>query len=136
MTPVEKYIRDLLYIRRSGEAVKETSYYPPLSNLLNEIGKTLKPHVHCILNTKNRGAGIPDGGLFTGDQLRKEPDNDPLVSQLPARGVMEVKDTSQDVLQIAGSKQVLGYLDRYGQVLVTNYRDFLLLGRNTIIRTR
>jgi hypothetical protein len=70
MNPVETYIRELLEIRGSGEAVKETSYYPPLSQLFNEIGKTLKPRVRCIINPKNRGAGIPDGGLYTADQIR------------------------------------------------------------------
>jgi hypothetical protein len=36
----------------------------------------------------------------------------------------------EDVRQIATSKQVLQYLGRYGQVLVTNYRDFVLVGRD------
>ena len=44
---------------------------------------------------------------------------------------MEVKGTSDDVWQIARSAQVTRYLDTYGQVLVTNYRDFVLLGRDT-----
>ena len=70
MDPVETYTRELLDIHRSGQAVKETSYYGPLANLLNEIGRALKPRVHCIINIKNRGAGLPDGGLFTSDQLQ------------------------------------------------------------------
>src|SRR5947209_6629944 len=125
MNLLEKYIRELFDIRSTGEAVKETSYYPPLSHLLNEVGKTLKPQVRCIINIKNRGAGIPDGGLFTADQLRKETDNEPFIRQLPARGVIEVKGTSEDILQIANTEQVLRYLGKYGQVLVTNYRDFV-----------
>jgi hypothetical protein len=43
-------------------AVKETSYYGSLANLLNEIGKTLKPKVKCIINLQNQGAGLPDDG--------------------------------------------------------------------------
>ncbi len=129
MTPVETYFRELFDIRRSGEAVKETSYYPTLSHLLNEIGKVLKPRVRCIIHPKNRGAGIPDGGLYTADQLRKDFDDESLGSQLPARGVIEVKGTSEDILHLADSEQVTRYLDRYGQVLVTNYRDFVLVGR-------
>jgi hypothetical protein len=50
MNPVEIFFRDLNEIRSSGAAVKETSYYGPLANLLNEIGKTLKPKVRCIIN--------------------------------------------------------------------------------------
>lgn len=38
-------------IRLSGAATPETSYYPALSNLLNEVGKasSLKPRVRCVL---------------------------------------------------------------------------------------
>ena len=64
MNLLEEYLRELHEIRSSGSAVKETSYYPALSNLLNGIGKTLKPRVRCVINIKNRGAGIPDGGLY------------------------------------------------------------------------
>ena len=28
------------------------------------VGKGLSPAVTCVLTTKNRGAGVPDGGLF------------------------------------------------------------------------
>ncbi len=130
MDPVETYIGELFEIRRSGEAVKETSYYGALAQLFNEIGKTLKPRVRCIINIKNRGAGIPDGGFFTPDQFQKAAESEQFIKQIPARGVLEVKGTGEDVKQTAQSKQVLGYLSRYGQVLVTNYRDFMLIGRD------
>ncbi len=130
MNPVETYIRELLDIHRSGQAVKETSYYGPLANLFNEIGKTLKPRVRCIINIKNRGAGIPDGGFFTADQLQKASEAEQFISLIPARGVIEIKGTDEDVRRVATSEQVLRYLGRYGQVLVTNYRDFILVGRN------
>lgn len=129
MHPVEKYLRELHDIHRSGEAVKETSYYGPLSNLFNEIGKTLKPKVTCIINLKNRGAGIPDGGLFTADQLQHNTEGVPAIGQIPARGAIEIKGTDEDIQRIANSPQVARYLQRYGQVLVTNYRSFLLLGQ-------
>lgn len=44
--------------------------------------------------------------------------------------MIEVKSTKDDVIAVARSRQVAGYLARYGQVLVTNYRDFLLVGRD------
>lgn len=131
MEPVEDYIRDLLTIYRSGQAVKETSYYGTLANLFNAIGKTLKPKVQCIINLKNRGAGIPDGGLFTPDQLQRVSDEQRFISQVPARGVIEIKSTGDEVEKIAAGEQVRRYLDRYGLVLVTNCRDFLLLGKDT-----
>ena len=74
MKPLETYLREVSDIHRSGAAVKETSYYGPLQNLLNEIGKTLKPKVRCIINIKNKGAGIPDGGFFTPDQFQSASD--------------------------------------------------------------
>lgn len=130
MNPVETYIRELFDIHRAGQAVKETSYYGPLANLFNEIGKTLKPRVRCIINIKSQGAGIPDGGLYTPDQMQKGSEPEQFISLIPARGVIEIKGTGDDVGRVAKSEQVLRYLDRYGLVLVTNYRDFILVGRN------
>ena len=54
MTPLETYLQDLHEIRSTGSGVKETSYYPALSNLLNEVGKRLKPRVRCVMNLANR----------------------------------------------------------------------------------
>jgi hypothetical protein len=68
---LETYLKEQCEIRSSGAAVKETSYYGPLAHLLNEIGKTLKPKVKCIVNLQNVGAGLPDGELFTHDQFQK-----------------------------------------------------------------
>ena len=86
MNPLEIYLHDLNEIRSSGAAVKETSYYGPLANLLNEIGKTLKPKVRCIINLQNQGAGMPDGGFFTQEQFQKAGDHEPLPGQMPAGG--------------------------------------------------
>ena len=113
-------------IRRSAAGVKETSYYGTLETLFNEVGKTLKPKVRCVINLANRGAGIPDGGLFTSDQFQKKSD-DLIKGQLPARGAIEVKGAPDNVDFVSDSKQVAKYLKAYRQVLVTNYRDFLLI---------
>ena len=109
MNPLATYLRELCDIRSSGAAVKETSYYGALANLLNEVGRGFKPRVQCIINPKNQGAGIPDGGFFTPDQLHTDPSLQLARGQIPARGVMEVKGTSQDVLAIARSAQVRKY---------------------------
>jgi len=130
MTPLEDYLRELRDIRSSGAAVKETSYYPALSNLFNEIGKHLKPRVRCIVNLANRGAGLPDGGLFTAEQFQKPTEAEPLPGQPPARGVIEVKSTKDDAWVTADGEQVSRYWGEYRQVLVTNYRDFVLVGQD------
>lgn len=49
MHALETYLRELRDIRSTGAGVKETSYYPALSNLFNELGKTLSPRVRCII---------------------------------------------------------------------------------------
>ena len=124
---VETYLREMAEIHISGAGVSETSYYPVLAGLLNELGKSLKPKVRCIIHLRSKGAGIPDGGLFAADQLRRlREDDDPLEGQLPARAVLEVKGVGADVEKTAQSAQVSKYLGQYGLVLVTNYRDFQL----------
>ena len=128
--PLETYLRELRDIRSSGAGVQETSYYGALSNLCNDIGKALKPRVRCIINLRNQGAGIPDGGLFTADQFQKADPGQPLEGTLPARGAIEVKGTKDDAGKIADSEQVKKYLAKYGQVLVTNLRDFVLVGKD------
>jgi hypothetical protein len=127
MHPLETYLSELRANRSTGAAVKETTYYPALINLLNEVGAMLKPKVRCILNPQNQGAGIPDGGLYEATQLQRGA-GEPMAGQLPARGCVEVKGTGEDVVKVAASKQVQNYLSKYRQVLVTNYRSFLLLG--------
>lgn len=128
-TTLENYIRELHDVRLSGAGVEETSYYGPLATLLNEVGATLKPKVRCIINLRNTGAGIPDGGLFTPDQFQRA-SSQLIEGQLPSRGAIEVKGIGANALAVAQGEQVRRYVDRYRQVLVTNYRDFVLVGRN------
>ena len=130
MHPLETYLEELRAIRSSGAAVKETSGYGALANLFNAVGHTLKPKVRCFIHVKNSGAGLPDGGLFTPDQLKNTNEEAPLLGiPLPSRGVIEVKATNAEIDDIVDTKQVRDYVTHYGQVLVTNYRNFLLLKR-------
>lgn len=130
MNLLEEYLHELHEIRSSGSAVKETSYYSALSNLLNGIGKTLKPRVRCVINIKNRGAGMPDGGLFSSDQFQRFAGAEIPEGTIPARGVIEVKGTGEDAWVVADGEQVTRYWGKYRQVLVTNYRDFVLIGQD------
>ncbi len=126
---VEDYLADLRDIRASGSGVPEASYYPALCNLFNAVGKTLRPRVRAIIQTRNQGAGIPDGGLFTADQFQHASDEAPKAGQLPSRGVIEAKGTRPEVRAIAESQQVADYLKAYGIVVVTNLRDFMIVKR-------
>ena len=126
MDALEAYLAELSANRLAG-AVPETSGYGPLATLLNEVGRHLKPKVRCVINPANRGAGIPDGGFFVASQFQKGA-AEPLAGQLPARGALEVKPVETDVRVIAKSEQVRRYLEKYRQVLVTSYREFVLVG--------
>ncbi len=128
-SPAEAYFAALAEIRATGGGVKETSYYPALINLLNMVGETLKPRVLAVSQLKNTGAGSPDAGLYAASQFAKGA-SDPLPGQLPERGAVEIKSVAEDGWLTANSAQVSKYWEKYRLVLVTNYRDFLLVGED------
>ena len=124
---VEGYLSDLRRVRASGGATGERSYYPPLSNLLNAVGGTLKPRVYCVGELAEQGAGHPDFGLYAARQTQRGRLRE---GQTPERGVVEVKPADDDAWLTASGDQVSRYWGRYGLVLVTNTRDFVLLGED------
>ena len=126
-TTVETYLTALRQIRASGGATGERSYYGPLENLLNAVGNTLKPKVLCVGELADQGAGHPDFGLYAAKQAQK---GQPKEDQVPERGVVEVKSANDDAWLTAESAQVSRYWERYRLVLVTNTRDFVLVGED------
>ncbi|MBV9868999.1 MAG: N-6 DNA methylase [Abitibacteriaceae bacterium] len=122
------YIQALRENRAVG--VKETSSYGALQSLLDEVGATLKPPVRCILHPQSQGAGIPDGGLFTRDQLQplgRDFDPNAALQMMPARGVLEVKGTGANLKTLTASAQVQKYLNQYRKVIATNYYQFAVV---------
>ena len=126
-TAVENYFADLARVRASGGATGERSSYGPLTGLLNAVGATLKPKVFCVGELADQGAGHPDFGLYAAKQVQK---GRPREGQIPGRGVVEVKAVGDDAWLTASSDQVSRYLGRYRLVLVTNTRDFVLVGED------
>ena len=124
---VREYLDDLHRVRASGGATGERSYYPPLANLLNAVGATLRPKVFCVGELAEQGAGHPDFGLYAARQVQR---GRPREGQLPSSGVVEVKPAGDDAWLTAGGDQVSRYWTRYRLVLVTNTRDFVLLGED------
>ena len=124
-TAVETYLDDLRRIRASGGATGERSSYGPLANLLNAVGATLKPKVFCVGELADQGAGHPDFGLYTAKQVQR---GRPREGQAPERGVVEVKSSDEDIEAPAVREQVTRYWGRYRLVLVTNLREFGLVG--------
>ena len=128
VSAVEDYLTDLGKIRASGGGTGERSYYPPLTNLLNAVGGALKPKVFCISELAQQGAGHPDIGLYAAKQVQK---GKPRQGQVPECGVLEVKSADDDAWLTVGSDQVSKYWSKYRLVLVTNTRDFVLLGEDS-----
>ena len=124
---VQAYFGHLRSIRASGGATDERSYYPPLANLLDAMGGSLRPKVFCVSEMAQQGAGHPDFGLYSSTQLQKGKVKQ---GQSPERGVVEVKPVGDDAWLTADSGQVSQYWDHYRLVLVTNTRDFVLLGED------
>ncbi len=124
---VEAYLDDLRRVRASGGATGERSYYPPLASLLNAVGAALRPRVFCVGELAQQGAGHPDFGLYAAKQVQR---GRPREGQIPERGVVEVKPTGDDAWLTAQGDQVSRYWSRYRLVLVTNTRDFVLLGED------
>ena len=126
---VEAYFSHLRLVQTSGGATDEKSLYVPLANLLNAVGRTLRPKVFCVQELADQGVGHPDFGLYTTQQVQK---GKPKSGQKPERGVIEVKPVAADAWLTAESDQVAGYWQGYRQVLVTNARDFVLVGEDDV----
>ena len=126
-TAVETYLTWLRMVRATGGATAERSNYGPLGNLLNAVGATLKPKTFCVGELADQGAGHPDFGLYAAKQIQR---GHPKEGQLPERGVVEVKPADDDAWLTAQSDQISRYWDRYRLVLVTNTRDFILVGED------
>ena len=127
LATVESFFADLRRIRQSGAATGERSTYTPLANLLNAVGATLKPKVRCIVEPADQGAGHPDIYLYTEKRMQK---GRPRRGQAPDRGVVEVKAPGDDTQAQAVRDQVSRYWQRYRLVLVTNHREFELVGQD------
>ena len=136
---VEKYFADLRQVRASGGATGERSSYTPLANLLDAVGATLKPKVFCVGELADQGAGHPDFGLYGAKQVQR---GRPREGQTPEHGVVEVKpagvgasrgvgaSSGGDAWLTAAGDQISRYWNRYRLVLVTNARDFVLVGED------
>lgn len=83
------------------------------------------PWCSAFRNWPIREAEHPDLALYTARQVRK---GRPRPGQVPERGVVEVKGVGDDACLTAGSGQVSRYWGRYRLVLVTNLRNFVLVG--------
>ena len=131
MSLLSGYLQKVRTIR-AVQSTGELSFYAALENLFNSVGEEQSPAVRCVMNLKDIGAGLPDGGLFTDDQI---PESSALLFEgkvetpPPSRGAIEVKSPDQSLDELQDSEQVERYLRKYGTVLITNLRAFRLLAK-------
>ena len=111
---VAEYLDRLHEIHRNQRHTPELSYRAANENLLNAIGQRLDPPVTTTHELTDAGAGHPDFGFSE-------------TKSGNSRGVVEAKAPDDDVPETADGRQVSRYWKHYEIVLVTNYRDFLLL---------
>jgi Type ISP C-terminal specificity domain/N-6 DNA Methylase len=121
---VEQYIAAMRTARSFGAHTAETTFYTPLSNLLNSVGEGLKPRVVFVAHPGSRDGNLPDGGLFPVNNRRQTA---PLPNQRPERGAVEIKPPGEALTTLAQSEQVGRYLREYGLCLITNYHQFQLV---------
>lgn len=116
--PVLDYLEALQAVHATGKATAEQSYKSALEALLTAIGADFDPVLFATMELSGEGAGHPDLGVFE----RKSGN---------LRLVVEVKPTRENIFNIATGTQVSKYWKRYGFVLVTNLREFVLVARES-----
>jgi len=115
--PVLAYLESLHTVQGTGKATAEQSYKSKLEALLTAIGEDFDPELFAHMEVKQDGAGQPDLGIS-----EKKSGN--------LRLVVEVKGTKDNIYDTADGEQVSKYWKRYGFVLVTNFREFVLVARD------
>ncbi len=113
---VKQYLDAISAISRVG--TPELSHYTALDNLFDAVGDELSPKVRAVVHYSETNPGQPDLGFFSGE------------STDPDRGVVEVKGADADLDETIESDQVDQYWQTRKLVLVTNLREFALVGQD------
>ena len=113
---VKQYLDAISTVSRVG--TPELSHYTALDNLLDAVGDLLTPRVRAVVHYSETASGQPDLGFFSGENTD------------PDRGVVEVKGADHDLDALIASEQVDQYWQTHKLVLVTNLREFALVGQN------
>ena len=113
---VKAYLDAVSAVNRVG--TPELSHYTALDNLFDAIGEHLSPRVRAVVHYSETNPGQPDLGFFSGENTD------------PDRGVVEVKGADADLDTLIASNQVDDYWQRHKLVLVTNLREFALVGQD------
>ena len=120
---VRDYLKAIAAVRHVG--TPELSHYTALDNLFDAVGAQLKPRVRAVVHPSEPGSDQPDIGFFSdaGKQTL-------FTADTADHGVVEVKSADADLEQIIKSDQVARYWRAHRLVLVTNLRQFALVGED------
>ena len=120
---VRDYLKAIAAVRHVG--TPELSHYTALDNLFGAVGAQLRPRVRAVVHPSEPGSDQPDIGFFSdaGKQTL-------FTADTADRGVVEVKSADADLEQIIKSDQVARYWRAHRLVLVTNLRQFALVGED------
>jgi hypothetical protein len=133
--PVGSFLDAVGAIHSTRAGTPETTYYPAVANLLDAIGRTLRPRVLCVPHPARGRAGIPDFGLFEQAQFRRGEQPEWVSAVTPQRGVVEVKPTGHSMARLLGSDQVKrDYLPVYGLLLASNLWQWRLVDDTAAVR--
>ncbi len=113
---VKQYLDAISVVSRVG--TPELSHYTALDNLFDAVGEELTPKVRAVVHYSESSGGQPDLGFFSGENTD------------PDRGVVEVKGADADLEALISSEQVDTYWQARKLVLVTNLREFALVGQD------
>ena len=113
---VREYLQAISKVSLVG--TPELSHYTALDNLFDAIGEELTPKVRAVVHYSESSSGQPDLGFFSGENTD------------PDRGVVEVKGADHDIEAPIASEQVDTYWQTHKLVLVTNLREFALVGQD------
>ena len=114
---VRDYLKAIAAVRQVG--TPELSHYTALNNFFNAVGAEINPPVRAVVHHQEAGGKQPDLGLFSRS-----------AGESPDRGVVEVKGIAADLDQLIASDQVANYWSEHRLVLVTNLRQFALVGED------
>ena len=114
---VRDYLKAIAAVRQVG--TPELSHYTALNNFFNAVGAEINPPVRAVVHHQEAGGKQPDLGLFSQS-----------AGESPDRGVVEVKGIAADLDQLIASDQVANYWSEHRLVLVTNLRQFALVGED------
>ena len=113
---VKSYLDAISAVNRVG--TPELSHYTALDNLFDAVGGQLAPKVRAVVHYSEAASGQPDLGFFSADNTDPDP------------GVVEVKAADANLEDLIASDQVHNYWQTHKLVLVTNLRQFALVGQD------